>query len=116
MSLLPPNFAPAQLALWMDSPEAQTRVLVFAGYAGVILLLLLWVLFVRKQKTKKRRVYRNHPHTWQLDPTEEKQRRRRRRQERKRRSAHPERPVNRTLAQSGGLPPRRPDDAPPPGA
>jgi hypothetical protein len=100
----------------MESHETQTRVLVFLAYAGVVLLLLLWAMFIRKQKAKKRRVYKNQPHTWQLDPAAEKQLRRRRRHERKRRTLHPERPINPTLAQSGGLPPRRPEDVPPPGA
>jgi Flp pilus assembly protein TadB len=97
------------------SKEADTRLILFLAYGAVILLLLGWAILIRKQKNKRRRIYRHQPHTWQLDPTEEKEHRRRRRRERRRRSAHPKRQTNSTLAQSGGLPPRRPEDVPPAG-
>ena len=103
---------PGELVL---SKEADTRLILFLAYGAVILLVVAWAIIIRKQKNKRRRIYRHKPHTWQLDSSEEKERRRQRRRERRRRTAHPERPINPTLAQSGGLPPRRPDDVPPAG-
>ena len=111
-----PMFAQDETGPTMLSQDAHTRLVLFLVYGAVIALLIAWVIFIRKQKAKRKRVYKNQPHTWQRNPEEDKERRRKRRHERQRRSAHPERPLNPTLSESGGLPPRRPDDVPPPGA
>lgn len=86
------------------------RLITFGAYAVVVAAVLIWVLFIRKQKNKRRRVHRHKPHTWQLSEEERIHRR-----HRHRRSKGPELPKNPSLAEGGGLPPRRPDDSLPPG-
>jgi len=75
---------------------------------------LVWAAFYRK--AKRRRVRIRRPHTWQSGPGETRSSRRQRHRERHRRSAHPRSPKNPTLAETGGLPPRRPEEQPPAGA
>ena len=94
------------------SDETRNRVLIFLAYAAVILIVAIWAVFLRKQKTKRRRIRRHHPHTWQQ--TEDTVARHRRRHRGRRHSA--ELPQNPSLAEARGLPPKRPDDVPPAGA
>ena len=91
--------------------EARYRLFTFSAYAIVIAALLAWVIFIRKQKTKRRRIYKHQPHTWQQSD-DGKKRRRSQRHRHRRSSAAPQNP---SLAAAGGLPPRRPDDVPPRG-
>lgn len=116
MRLLLPILAQDEPGAMLDSQAEQTRLILILTYVGLVLLLVVWAMFIRKQKARRRRIYKHEPHTWQRDPAADKERRRRRRHERKRRTAHPDRPLNPTLAQTSGLPERRPDDVPPPGA
>lgn len=102
------------LAAWTGE-EGATRLLILglvaAGLLGVALL--AWFFFVRRGRRKRKRIHR--PHHWQLEPGESRATYRRRRRERRRRSAHPRLPMNPTLAETGGLPPRRSEDQPPAG-
>lgn len=98
---------------WVSmTDEARTRLIIFTAFAVVILGIFIWAAFIRKQKSKRRRIYRRQPHTWQQSGDEEKSRRR----HRHRRKHTPDLPQNPSLADAGGLPPRRADDVPPPGA
>lgn len=90
--------------------ETRTRLILFTTYAVVIIAILAWAVFIRKQKTKRRRIHRRHPHTWQQSDAAEKRR------HHHRRKRLPSLPQNPSLAAAGGLPPRRPDDVPPKGA
>jgi hypothetical protein len=92
--------------------EARYRLFSVTVFAVVILAVFIWAAFIRKQKGKRRRIYKRHPHIWQQSEDGEK-RRGRHRHHRKR---APDLPQNPSLADSGGLPPRRPDDVPPKGA
>jgi predicted ABC-type exoprotein transport system permease subunit len=89
--------------------EARTRLIMFAAYALVIGVVLLWALFIRKQKAKRRRIYKKQ-HAWEQSEGVEKRRQRRRRRQRSAPS-----PQNPSRAETGGLPPRRPEDVPPAG-
>ena len=89
--------------------EARTRLIMFSAYALVILVLVGWAIFIRKQKNERRRVRKNHPHTWQQSGAVEKRHRRHHRKRSRDLSQNP------SLAAAGGLPPRRPDDVPPKG-
>jgi hypothetical protein len=102
-------------AAWsaMDA-DMRNQLLLVLLLGAVCLGVLIWAAFFRK--AKRRRHHRHRPHTWQLDPNEPHSGRRQRRPERRRRSAHPKLPRNPTLAETGGLPPRRPEDQPPEGA
>ena len=104
-----PIFADAEAAGGSVTDEAHYRLITFAVYALVILAVLAWVIFIRKQKNKRRRIHKHHPHTWQQPHDEQKRRHHRRRK----RPA--ELPQNPSLADTSGLPPRRPDDVPPRG-
>lgn len=90
--------------------EAKYRLVMFGAYATVILLIAAWAIFVRKQKSRRRRIRR--PHGWQQKVEDGKHRHGR---HRRHRSKNSQTPLNPTLAQSGGLPPTRPDDVPPHG-
>ena len=118
MNLFTPMLAQGDLSTseafgaWSSmSEEARTRLVMFSAYALVIGALVAWALFIRKQKAERRRIYKKHPHTWQQ--TEAGGKHRGRHRQRRRRSSGPLQ--NPSLAESGGLPPRRPDDVPPAG-
>lgn len=88
--------------------ETTQRLIIFSIYAVVILLIAAWAIFIRKQKSKRRRIRRTRG--WQRIPEGQKHRHGRHRHHR---SKGGNLPMNPTLAQSGGLPPIRPDDVPP---
>ena len=118
MNIFAPILADAEVSgpdvmnAWSSlTEEARYRLVMFSAYAVVILAILAWAIFIRKQKSKRRRIYKRQPHTWQQSEDAEK-RRRRPRHRRKRVSDAPQNP---SLADAGGLPPRRPDDVPPQG-
>ena len=73
-------------------PSADSPVLQWLGFILFLLLLfvclgglVVWITTIRKGKSKRKRRHRHH------------------------------RPINPTLAQTGGLPPKRGPDEPPPG-
>lgn len=91
--------------------EARYRLITVTVFVVVILAIFIWAAFIRKQKSKRRRIYKHGPHTWEMKGDEGKSHRR----HRHRRKRDPELPQNPSLADSGGLPPRRADDVPPRG-
>jgi hypothetical protein len=101
-------------ATWSNMDEDMRNQLLLVLLLGALSLgLLIWAAFYRKSKQRRR--HRHRPHAWQVDPTETRSDRRRRHRERRRHSEHPKLPMNPTLAETGGLPPRRPEDQPPVG-
>jgi hypothetical protein len=85
---------------------------IVAGAAiGVALVLVVWLAFFRK-KTEPEHKYPvpSKKHSSSEEPVQTTERRRRR----KRRRVREHRPRNPTLDQTGGLPPPRPQDQPPP--
>src|SRR5262249_22561711 len=97
--------------------DATTRdaILVFGALAIVTLVVVLWAAFVRKKK-RSREHYHHHRHrpatetetpvATQSEQTSENSGRERRRRRRRRRD---HRPRNPTLAETGGLPPIKPE-------
>jgi FtsZ-interacting cell division protein ZipA len=87
--------------------------LIIFGAIGLVTLLVLgWAAFLRKRHRHRHSHHHRHRHS--SEPTEadasvppEKRRRRRR-------SHHRHRPLNPTLAETGGLPPIRPEEPPEP--
>lgn len=93
---------------------------------GIILLLVLWAIFIRKPRRHRHRHHHHHhpAHRWGLDPdatdeedddgdangAEDEQDRGHRHSRRRRRREH--RPRNPTLAETGGLPPIRANGPP----
>lgn len=121
MSLLDSILAQSELSVdramsvWANMNQDLRNQLVLAlAFIIVAAGALIWAAAYRK--AKRRRVRIRRPHTWQLEPGETRSSRRHRQHERRRRSAHPKPPMNPTLAESGGLPPRRPEDQLPGGA
>lgn len=103
------------LSAWQNMDEDLRNQLVLLMLFVVLAVgALVWAAFYRKSKSRRVRIRR--PHTWQSEPGETRSSRRQRHRERQRRSAHPRSPKNPTLAETGGLPPRRPEDQPPTGA
>jgi hypothetical protein len=121
MSLPHPIFAQSELSLgralsaWTNmNQDLRNQLVLLLAFIIVAVGALIWAVAYRKAKHRRVRIRR--PHTWQLEPGETKSGRRHRHNERRRRSTHPRPPKNPTLAESGGLPPRRPEDQPPAGA
>ncbi len=84
--------------------------IIFAALSVVIGLSFLFVFVFRKRLFRKRRRH-HHYHSSAPDAAEEAQSKRKR----WRRPRREHRPLNPTLAQTGGLPPVRDPDQPPPG-
>ena len=96
----------------VDTTDAlRNRLITFGAYAAVMLVILIWAIFIRKQKNKRRRVHRRKPHNWQVSENSKAHGRHRHRHHQK-----PELPKNPNRAEAGGLPPRRPDVVPPQGS
>src|ERR1041385_4614650 len=101
---------PQPLSFFKNPGSSAAEVLVLIGiFVGVALVIFLWAAYARRPR-KMHHVYRHlHP-----DRNGESSRRRKRsssnglfgRKHRRRRSHEKERPINPTLAQTGGLPPR----------
>ena len=106
-------------SLQVTSPATRERFLVFGALCLVTLLLILWALFIRKKRRRRRKHHHSHHRSSQTAealeapkddplPAAPEQRRRSRRSRRR------HRPRNPTLAETGGLPPLRPEDPFPP--
>jgi type VI protein secretion system component VasK len=105
------------LASWrISGPATLERIIIIGAIGLVTLVALLWAVFLRKRR--RRRKY-HHAHQSSSKPPEvpkvakddsvpSPQERRRHR----RRSGHRHRPRNPTLAETGGLPPVRPESPP----
>jgi hypothetical protein len=75
---------------------------------GTALLIVVWAVFFRKKKEEEYEYPESEEYNYEKSSGE----RRRRRKRKRRRRDH--RPRNPTLEQTGGLPPPRPEDQPPP--
>jgi type VI protein secretion system component VasK len=108
------------LASWrISDPIVLEYLAIFAAIGLVTLLLLIWAAFIRKKRRRKHSHHHHHHHHHSSQPAEapevrqaeaapapaEKRRRRRH-------SRHRHRPRNPTLAETGGLPPVRPEGPP----
>jgi len=87
----------------------RARLITLGAYALVTLVILGWVIFFRKQRRKRRHTHK--PPNWE-SPDAQKTRRSLRHRHRQTDGL----PRNPSRAESGGLPPRRPDDVPPRGS
>ena len=102
---------------FMKNPGSNARqVLLLIGIVAVIgVVIFLWAAYVRSPKKTRH----SHHHSDDHSGLPERRRRRTglarlfRRKHRRRRSQSRERPVNPTLSQIGGLPPRRDGQRPP---
>ena len=116
--LLADETTDAVLAAWrMSNPAMRERLLIFGAIGLVILLVLTWAVFVRKRRRRRRELHHSHHHSARpaevaeataqehdVAPPEKRRRRRR--------SGRRHRPRNPTLAETGGLPPIRPEGPP----
>lgn len=89
--------------------ELRNRLITFGAYASVMLIVLIWAICIRKQKSKRRRIHRHRPHNWELPEQDQPRRHHRHR----RRQKTTELPKNPSRAEAGGLPPRREEPLPP---
>jgi hypothetical protein len=96
----------------MSDPAMRERLLIFGALGLVTLLILAWAVFLRKKRRRRHEHHHSHHHSskpaevaqapaGEEVPTPPEKHRRRRR------SGHRHRPRNPTLAETGGLPPRR---------
>ena len=116
--LLADETTDAVLQSWrMSDPAARERLLIFGALGLVTLLILAWAVFLRKRRKRRHEHHHSHhqsskpaevaqaPAEEEVAPQAEKRRRRRR-------SGHRHRPRNPTLAETGGLPPKRLESPP----
>ena len=106
------------LASWRFDSVTREWFIILSAIGLVTLLALGWAIFLRKRHRHRHSHHHRHRHSsepteTQMAPTDaaaappEKRRHRRRHR-------HRHRPRNPTLAETGGLPPIRPEDTPPP--
>jgi len=89
-------------------------VLIGAAVLGLSLLLILWARrYVRRSK-RHRHGHHSESRSVQQEGSDTRYHRRHRHHHRRRRHSHEERASNPTLAETGGLPPIRPQSTPPP--
>jgi len=109
---------PQPLSFFKNPGSSAGEVLLLVGiFVGVALVIFLWAAYARRP-CKMHHVY---SHLHQSDDHGKSSRRRKRsgssrlfgRKHRRRRSHEKERPINPTLAQTGGLPPRHEEQRPP---
>ncbi len=110
------------LATWRMSDAAmRERILIFGAIGVVILLVLIWAIFLRKSRRPRHGHRRWHYHSPEPAPvapgaSDEAAAPSPERRRRRRRSSRKHRPRNPTLAETGGLPPIRPEGPPEPQA
>ena len=96
----------------IDTGDAlRNRLITFGAYTVVMLVILVWAVFFRKQSKKHRRTHKHRPSNWELSDAQKA-----RRGQRHRHRQTDGLPRNPSRAESGGLPPRRPDDVSPQGS
>jgi hypothetical protein len=106
----------AILASWRSDPAVIERIMIFGAIGMMTVLLLVWAVFLRKKRRRRRSHHHSHHHSSSPSevpdspkddgpPAPEEQHRRHRRSRRR------HRPRNPTLAETGGLPPIRPESA-----
>ena len=108
----------AAMAAWrISDPATRERLMIFGAIALVTVLVLVWAAFLRKKRRRRRAHHHSHHESSnsaqtveapeepeELPPPEERRR--------SRRSRRRHRPRNPTLAETGGLPPIRPESPP----
>jgi type VI protein secretion system component VasK len=107
------------LASWrITDPATLERLVIFGAMGLVTLLALLWAVFLRKRRRRRKH---HHPHQNSSKPAEvpeaakdEDAPTRPEKRRHRRRSGRRHRPRNPTLAETGGLPPVRPESPPEP--
>ncbi len=110
----------AVLASWrLSDPAMRERLMVFGAMGLVTLLVVLWAIFLRKKRRKHHSHHHEHHHSSrpaeapeaakEASASSSPEKRRRWRRSRRR-----HRPRNPTLAETGGLPPLRPEVPPDP--
>jgi hypothetical protein len=102
-----------------SDPATRERILIFGAIGLVTLLVVLWAIFLRRRRRRRRE--HHHSHHQSSPPAEvvealtgQDAAARPYKRRRRRRSSHSLRPRNPTLAQTGGLPPVRPEGPPEP--
>ena len=124
MSTIPLSLADVEtqeiLASWrITDPATLERIVIFGAIGLVTLLALLWAAFLRKKRRRRREHHHAPRHSSgpaevpetsedENAPSPPEKRHRRRRSRRR------DRPRNPTLAETGGLPPIRPEGPPEP--
>jgi ABC-type nickel/cobalt efflux system permease component RcnA len=93
-------------------PGTREGLIIFAALVGVIGLVLLWAVFLRKPRRQHHHHSHHHSRAEDGSDTADSTSSPKRRKWRRRRRDH--RPRNPTLAETGGLPPLRSDGPPPP--
>src|SRR5256885_15970897 len=93
------------------TPAARDRVVILGALAFVTLLVVIWAVVFRKRKpdSHSHRHSYEYPRATEGDPDSKAHKRRKWRRQRR-----PHRPLNPTLAQTGGLPPIRSNEPPQP--
>ena len=89
----------------------QDMLAILVPVSVIMLLIVLWAVFIRKPKNEhgRTRVYKSAEEDFEeLDDGTIRKKKRHKRRRRDHRTRNP------TLAEAGGLPPMRPEDAPPP--
>lgn len=89
-----------------------TQWLIIIGALLLVSIITAIVLIAYSSRRRNRR-HRHHSHSDQSEPAPAESEHEHRKRRHRRRSAHPSYPTNPTLAETGGLPPVRPDDQPP---
>jgi hypothetical protein len=91
------------------TPAVRDRVMILSALAFVTLLLVIWAVIFRKRKpdSHSHRHSYDYPRANEGDADAKSHKRRKWRRQRR-----PHRPLNPTLAQTGGLPPIRPNEPP----
>jgi len=110
MTIVPDLAAVSVILMVADlrSEDVLEWVLYLCALSVVGFAALIWAAFLRKGKRRRKRVHK--PHTWQKDAESESGSGHHRRSGRHRHSRPEEPHRNPTLAESGGLPPIRPDE------
>jgi hypothetical protein len=104
----------AILATWRSDPAVLERILIFGAIGLVTGLTLLWAVFIRKRRRRRRAQDHSHHRSSgaaevpespkdESPPAQEEKRRHHRHSRRRHRRRNP------TLAETGGLPPIRPE-------
>ena len=115
MSSIPIFLADAELqevlASWrINDAATREHLAIFTAIGLVTVLLLIWVIFVRKKRRRQHAHHHSSRSAVALETSrDEDSPSRSGKRRRRRRSGRKHRPRNPTLAETGGLPPPRPD-------
>ncbi|HEX4644222.1 MAG TPA: hypothetical protein VH598_01295, partial [Verrucomicrobiae bacterium] len=110
-TLTPPDTLPGLRGAWV-APELRSRLIMVLAILIAISIPVIWAVYFRK-KPRHRKHHHHHVPSVSAEPgavTESPARFKRRKK--RRRSSHPNRALNPTLAETGGLPPIRGKDHP----